>query len=128
VNQEWQESGEEHSTNAQRRLLNATCNDLARQLRWHGCYLRKDGWRHLISGTVLGFQSLPAWDFGDGRQGIIMLGGSSLDLTKSQCTDAITLLFILGDDPSTQGMDCKPVKWSPLIKAARGIRDSEEQM
>jgi hypothetical protein len=36
------------------------------------------------------------------------------------------MAFLLGDDPRTQGMDCKPVKWSPLIKAARGIRDSDD--
>ena len=48
------------STNDQRRLLNAACGDLASQLVWHGNRLTKDDWRHLLSGTVLGWRMMPA--------------------------------------------------------------------
>ncbi len=115
-------------THEQRKLFNAACGDLAKQLKWHGFTLTKDDYRHMLAGTVLGWRTLPAWDNGDGMHGVIMLGGSSLNLHKSECTDCITMAFLLGDDPSTQGMDCKPVKWGPIVKGARGIRDSEEQM
>jgi hypothetical protein len=117
----WKEKGDSRMSDAQRRLLNSACSDLAEQLRWHGFTLSKDSWRHLLSGTVLGFQTLPAWDFGDGRRGVIMLGGSSLNLTKDQATDAITMSFMLGDDPSTQNIDAPPVRWCNVIQLARGI-------
>jgi hypothetical protein len=108
-------------SDAQRRLFNCACGDLAEQLRWHGFALSKDDWRHFFSGTVLGFRTLPAWDNGDGRQGVIMLGGSSLNLTKSEATDAITMAFMLGDDPLTQHIDAPAVRWCDVICLARGI-------
>lgn len=109
----------------QQRLLNAACGDLAGQIRWHGFRLSKDDFRHLLSGTVLGWRTLPAWDQGDGRTGVIMLGGSSLNLHKAECVDAITMAFHLGDDPSSQGLNAKPVRWCAVIRAARGITDEE---
>jgi len=114
---DWQEL----VTLEQRRLLNSACGDLAKQVRWHGFKLSKDDWRHLCSGTVLGWRPLPGWDNGDGRQGLVMLGGSSLDLKKSECTDAITMIFAFGDDPSSQGINAKPVKWGEVVCGARGI-------
>jgi hypothetical protein len=123
VERQWQETGTERMSDAQRRLLNAACGDLAAQLRWHGFRLTKDDWRHLFSGTVLGWRTMPAWDNGDGRQGVVMLGGSSLDLSKSQATDAITMAFRLGDDPSDQGIDASPVRWCAVVCLARYITD-----
>ena len=121
--QSWRESGCERMSAAQRRLLNAACGDLSEQLRWHGFTLSKDDWRHFFSGTVLGFRTLPAWDSGDGRQGVIMLGCSSLNLTKSEATDAITMAFMLGDYPSSQGLNEEPVKWCQVICLARFITE-----
>jgi hypothetical protein len=118
---DWQERGDTRMSDGQRRLFNSACGDLSEQLRWHGYWLTKDDWRHLFSGTVLGFRTLPAWDNGDGRQGVIMLGGSSLNLTKSEATDAITMAFMLGDDPSVQHIDSPAVRWCDVICLARGI-------
>ena len=112
-------------TRDQQKLLNAACDCLSAQVRWHGFRLTRDDFRHLIAGTVLGWRTLPAWDNGDGRTGVIMLGGSSLNMSKQEATDAITMAFSLGDDPSSQGIACKPVEWSPLICAARGIGKNE---
>jgi hypothetical protein len=119
----WNQRGESRMTPAQQRLLNSACGDLADQLLWHGYRLSKDGWRHFFSGTVMGFQALPAWDHGDGRQGIIMLGGSSLDMTKSQATDAIEMAFMLGDDPESQGIKAKPVRWCAAVCLGRYITE-----
>jgi len=126
--EDWKESGSSRMSDAQRRLFNCACGDLAHQLRWHGFVLSKDDFRHLFSGTVLGFRTLPAWDNGDGKHGVIMLGGSSLNLTKSEATDAITLAFMLGDDPRSQNIEAEPIDWCDVIKLARGIRDYEETM
>lgn len=106
-------------TDAQRRLLNAACGDLAKQIRWHGFAMSKDDYRHLFAGTVLGWRTLPAYDMGDGRTGVIMLGGSSLDLRKEECTQAIEMAFALGDDPSSQGLSFPPVKWCEKVELAR---------
>ena len=120
------EPWEEMLSTQQRKLLNSACGDLAAQVVWHGQRLTKDDWRHLIAGTILGWRMMPAIDRGEGSPGFIMLGGSSLDLSKTECTDAITMAFHLGDHPEEQGITCKPVTWCPVIKAARGIRDSDD--
>ena len=112
-------------TDEQRRLLNAACGDLAQHLLWHSIRLSKDDYRHLICGTLLGFRTVPGIELGDGKRGWIMLGGSSLDLTRTQATDAITLAFHLGDFPAEQGIDAPNVPWCDVVCGARGITDSE---
>ena len=106
-------------TEQQRKILNAACGDLAEQIEWHGNRLSKDDWRHLISGTVKGWRMMPAIDRGEGAAGFIMLGGSSMDLTKEQCMDAITQVFLIGDDPSSQGLKSLPVRWCSSVCKAR---------
>lgn len=123
----WCLSGNGRMTDAQRRLLNAACGDLE-QLSWHGNRLSKDDWRHLLSGTVLGWRMMPAIDMGTGAPGFIMLGGSSLDLTRTQATDAITAAFHIGDQPSEQGLKSRPVQWCDVVRAARGISDADDEL
>lgn len=118
MNEPWLEMLSEQ----QRKILNAACGDLASQLTWHNFRLTKDDWRHLIAGTVLGWRTMPAWDNGDGRQGVVMLGGSSLKLTKEQCSEAITMAFQVGDDPSEQGIKSPRVQWCDAVCLARGIQ------
>lgn len=110
-------------TEQQRKILNAACGDLAEQIVWHGQKLSKDDFRHLIAGTVLGWRMMPAYDRGEGAPGFIMLGGSSLDLSKEQCIDAITMAFHLGDDPSSQGLKSPPVRWCAAVCKARWLAD-----
>lgn len=52
-----------------------------------------------------------------------MLGGSSLNLSKTQATEAITAAFSIGDAPETQGLKCEPVRWGPTICLARWITE-----
>ena len=120
---DWKEQGIEPMSRPQQKLLNAACGDLAEQMLWHGYSMTKDGWRHFFSAIVLNAPMAPGWDFGDGRQRVIMLPRSSLELTKSQATDAITMAFHLGDFPDDQHMpDMKPVRWCAVICLARWIQ------
>lgn len=73
----------------------------------------------------MGWRMMPGIDMGDGKPGMIMLGGSSLDLKKSECTDAITMAFHIGDEPESQGLKCKRVDWCEVVRLARGIREDE---
>jgi hypothetical protein len=107
-------------TDEQRKTLNAACGDLAAQIEWHGFRLTRDDWRHMLSGTVKGWRMMPGIDMGEGP-GFIMLGGSSLTLTKEQASDAITLAFQIGDDPQSQGLRCNPVRWCAVICKLRWI-------
>lgn len=120
------EQWEEMLTEQQRKILNAACGDLAAQINWHGNRLSKDDFRHLIAGTVLGWRMMPAYDRGEGAPGFVMLGGSSLELTKAQCIDAITMAFHIGDEPSEQGLTSKPVRWCESVCKARWLTDEAE--
>jgi len=114
--------GDDKLTVEQRNTLNAACGDLAAQLVWHGNRLTKDDWRHFFSGTAKGWRTMPGYDMGDGRPGLIMLGGSSMNLTKSQASDALTMAFSVGDDPESQGLKGqKPVRWCAAVCGARWI-------
>jgi hypothetical protein len=118
---QWQESGVEPMSRKQQNMLNAACDDLSKQMHWHGRRLSKDSWRHFFAGTVLGYQALPAWNHGDGREGVIYVARSSLDLSKTQATDAITMAFFLGDFPHEQGIKARAVRWCEVIVKARYI-------
>lgn len=109
----------------QRKFLNAICGDLAAQVAWHGNRLTKDDWRHLIAGTVLGWRMMPGIDLGDGKPGMIMLGGSSLDLRKSECVEAITMALQIGDHPDEQGLKCKPVNWCDAVLLGLGFNPND---
>lgn len=124
---DWKLAGNSRMTDAQRRLLNAACGDLE-QMRWHDNRLSKDDWRHFLSGTVLGWRMLPGIDMGKGPRGFVMLGGSSLNMTRTQATDAITMAFYVGDAPHEQGLTCKPVHWCYVVRMARGISDADEKL
>lgn len=123
---EWELDGGQRMTDAQRRLLNAACGDLAAQLKWHGgLRLSKDDYRHMIAGTVLGWRTMPGIYDEHGQRGWIMLGGSSLHLTRTQATTAIKCAFHIGDDPAGQDLRARPVAWCDVVCLARGITDSE---
>lgn len=110
----------------QRKILNAACGDLAAQLKWHGFSLSKDDWRHFIAGTILGWRMLPGIDRGEGAPGFVMLGGSSLDLTKERCTEAIDLVFSIGDAPwEYEPTQRKAVNWCDKVWLARGFNPAE---
>ena len=120
------EPWQEMLTEQQRKILNAACGDLAGQIVWHGNRMDKDDWRHFIAGTVLGWRMMPGYDAGTGAPGFIMLGGSSLKLTKKQCIDAITMAFHIGDDPESQGLKSAPVRWCAAVVKARWLTEERE--
>ncbi len=111
------------TTQEQRNTLNAACGDLSGQISWHGFRLSKDDWRHMICGTILGWRMMPAIDRGQGAAGFIMLGGSSLDLNKEQTSEALDLIFSIGDDPASQGINAKAVRWCKSVCGARWITE-----
>lgn len=118
---DWDIKGEGLMTDAQRRMLNAVAGDLAAQLQWHGNRLTKDDWRHMVAGTILGWRMMPAIDRGEGASGWIMLGGSSLKLSRSQAADAITALVQIGDHPEEQRLRARPVRWSDVVLLGMGF-------
>lgn len=122
---DWQLSGSARMTDKQRRMLNAVCGDLSAQIVWHGNRLTKDDWRHMISGTMLGWRMMPAIDRGEGAAGFIMLGGSSLGLTRTQAAEAITQCIQIGDDPASQGLASSPVAWSDSVLFGLGLNTSD---
>lgn len=112
----------ESLTEQQRKVFNAACGDLANQIRWHGNRLSKDDWRHFISGTVLGWRVIPGIDMGSGAPGFVMLGGSSLDLSKEKCSQALEITFAIGDAPwEYEPTQTRPVQWCDKVLLARGF-------
>lgn len=122
---DWKLDGSDGMTDKQRRMLNAVCGDLAAQLSWHGNRLSKDDWRHMVAGTILGWRMMPAIDRGEGAQGFIMLGGSSLKLSRSQAAEAITALLQIGDHPDAQGLSAKRVHWSNVVLLGLGFNPKD---
>jgi hypothetical protein len=117
----WNERGNAKISDAQRKMLNAVCGDLAGQIQWHGNKLNKDDFRHLFSAVAAGQRMMPGWHYGDGRApGFIMLGKSSLSLTRSEASDAITMAIQLGDDPESQGIKAAKVAWSDTVLLGMG--------
>ena len=123
---DWQESGREPMTRKQQKLLNAACGDLADQLRWHGYRFDKDSYRHFLAAVVLGELLVPGINTGHGNPGLIRMSRSSLELTKSQATEAIQYAFDIGDNPQDQGLDAPPVRWCEVIVKARWFVDDAE--
>jgi len=123
---DWKESGRETMSRKQQKLLNAACGDLGTQLRWRGRRMSKDSWRHFFAGTILGHEPLPGWDYGDGRESVIYMPRSSLELSKSDATAAIEMAFFLGDNPADQDCGGVRVRWCEVICKARWVVDDED--
>lgn len=122
---DWKLDGPGCMTDKQRKMLNAVCGDLAAQLSWHGNRLSKDDWRHMVAGTILGWRMMPAIDRGESAQGFIMLGGSSLKLSRSQAAEAITALLQIGDHPDEQGLSANRVHWSDVVLLGLGFNPND---
>ena len=122
---DWQESGKGPMTRKQQKLLNAACGDLADHLRWHGQRFDKDDYRLLLCAVILGERLVPGIDTGYGPAGLVRMGRSSKDLTKSQATEAIRMAFDVGDYPQDQGLDAQPIRWGQAVCMARWITDQE---
>lgn len=115
----------EPASPAQLRLLNAACGDLADAINWHGARMSKDDWRHLITATVIGSRPVRGICTGEGSTGIVMLGRSSLELTKAKASEAITLAFSIGDDPASQDLKAPPIRWGLAVTRLKNLVDGE---
>ena len=124
-NADWKESGREPMSRKQQNLLNAACGDLAAGLRWHGHRFDKDDYRLLICAVVLGERMVPGINTGEGRPGLVRMGRSSRELTKSQATEAIQIAFDIGDNPRDQGLDADPIRWGVAVCLARFVIHEE---
>ena len=86
---------EEHShqrTLDQNDKLQAMCGDIAAQVEWHGQYLDRDSWRHmLVASYRKGQKVVPGID-----GGYVVLGASSRKLTKKECADVIEIAYAFG--------------------------------
>lgn len=122
---DWELDGSGRMTKRQQKMLNAICGDLAAQIVWHGNHLHKDDWRHMLAGTMLGWRMMPAIDRGEGAAGFIMLGGSSLKLSKTQAAEAITTGLQIGDHPDEQGLKDRPVRWSDAVLLGLGLNPAD---
>ena len=120
---DWQDTREGKMTDAQRRMLNAAAGDLAEQVNWHGHHMSKADWRHWASAVVLGLRQVPGYDRGEGSQGFILLGRSSLELSRKQASEVIEILFHIGDAPHDQGLKSPPVRWSKAVCLGRFITE-----
>lgn len=127
IRTDWQESGREPMSRQQQKLLNAACGDLGDQLRWHGIVFSKDDFRHFLAAIALGERLVPGYNDGMGPPGLIRMARSSMELTKSQATQAINMAFDIGDNPEDQGIKARPVRWCEVIVKARWIADDQER-
>lgn len=80
--------------------LNAMCQDVARQVIWHGQRLSKDDWRHIfVASFRKGQRAVPGID-----GGFVVLGASSRGLSISECSDVMEIIAAFGAE--------RDVKWS----------------
>lgn len=71
----------------------AMLTDIAEQLPWHGVRLRADDWKILfLDALKREVRAMPALD----GMGFVNLGRSSSDLSKSEMSDLIELIFEFG--------------------------------
>jgi hypothetical protein len=72
--------------------LNAMCQDVAKQVPWHGQRLSKDDWRHMfVASYRKGQRAVPGID-----GGFVVLGASSRDLSVSECSDVMEIIAAFG--------------------------------
>ena len=122
------EPWEEWRSDAQNSLLQPACRDLSRCLTWESngqmVHLSPDEFRWLLCADVLGQRPVRGV-----HSGVVMLGGSSRNLTKRECADVITLAFSIGDCPELYELHGqKRVEWCRVICAARGISPNDDVM
>ena len=77
---------------AQNDKLNAMCDDVAKQVDWHGLNLSKSDFRHMFVAAYRKEQRIvPGID-----GGFVVLGASSRKLNVAECSDVIELISAFG--------------------------------
>lgn len=123
----WDIEGSQRHTPEQRRMLNAVCGDLAKQIDWFGHHMDKDDWRHWLCSVATKYSRMvPGYADGEGSRGFVVLGKSSLQTNRTEMREAITIGLEIGDQPWDQGLDCERVIWCDAVWYGRGF--DPEQM
>lgn len=79
-------------TKKQRARLHAMCQDVSRQVIWHGQRLSKDDWKYMfVASYRKGQRAVPGID-----GGFVVLGASSRDLSVSECSDVMEIIAAFG--------------------------------
>lgn len=72
--------------------LNASIRDVAESVEWHGQRLTVDEWRAMfVASYRKGQKVVPGID-----GGFVVLGASSRDLTVSECSEVMELVYAFG--------------------------------
>ena len=85
-------------TDPQNRKLQPMVRDIKTQVEWMGLMTEKE-WRQFFCGIIQGQKPVPTPE-----GGIIMIGGSSVDLNVEQMSDCIEYMYAFGSE--------RHVKWS----------------
>lgn len=76
----------------QTKRINAMCGELSKQTTLHGQKLDKDSWRHvMVAGLRRDTRTVQGLD-----GGLVLLGGSSRELSRKECGDLIELIYSYG--------------------------------
>lgn len=76
----------------QMKLVNKLCGEVSRQATLHGAKMSKDDWRHIFVASLRRDQKTVAGIDG----GLILLGGSSRELSRKETGDMIELIYSYG--------------------------------
>lgn len=76
----------------QNRKLWAMLNDLAAQVCWHGRWLNKDDWKHLLTASLTKQEPVQGIDQGT----LVLLGQSTSAMSKELFRDLIELIYVFG--------------------------------
>ena len=79
-------------TKEQNNKLHPMIRDIKTQVEWMGLATEKE-WRQFFCGIIQGQKPVPTPE-----GGIIMIGGSSRDLTKPEMSDAIEYMYAFGSE------------------------------
>ena len=77
---------------SQNRKLHPMIRDIKTQVKWMGLATEKE-WRQFFCGIIQGQKPVPTPE-----GGIIMIGGSSKDLSKEQMSDCIEYMYAFGSE------------------------------
>ncbi len=79
-------------TKGQNRKLHPMVRDIKTQIKWMGLN-SEDNWRQFFCGIIQGQKPVPTPE-----GGIIMIGGSSKELSKAQMSDCIEYMYAFGSE------------------------------
>ena len=104
--------GRPRRTLEQNKKLWPMCQDVARQVQWHGQWMSKEHWKDLFTGSLRIGTPVPGIPTGEGHPGVVIVGGGSSQLSIREFTDLIEFIYSFGAD--------NDVQWSEKSKESIG--------